>query len=374
MNVAGFAFAHLYLSVPADGELPADHWAGALLRELDLRTDRAGFTRPLRSLLVGGEAPEALGAELPQRVRQVTGTSLDGIGEWTVEVSDPRIPGSVIGSWLAGGVTRLSLRGAAATPGSLVRLAAICEGRVALGVDLTLESGAREAGAVGARIEELVGLGAGSLAFVETEPVAGSGSGPPSAVSRSAADAIADPEWNRAAWLAAVDAIQRLGWTFLDLAFAYRPGPCPVHPRAIVRRHPVLGLGPAAVTFRHPHRRWNHADARPYLEAIHGNEDPMAGSESLTRAEGRLERCWAALRSTRGLPIPAASCASTPWFRRWQRANWVQPAVAPDGGRNRLRLSREGLLVADGLAVELALELERIQRGGVDGSPRVPEL
>ncbi|TVP46887.1 MAG: hypothetical protein EA350_06380 [Gemmatimonadales bacterium] len=356
MSGAGYAFPHLYLSVPGEEELPAAHWADALLGERHLRPDMPGLSDPLQSLLVGGGRPEALGSDLPERVRQVTGPdALREIGEWTVELSDHRMSGSVIAAWLSGGVTRLSLRGAAAAPGSLARLAKLCGGRAAFGVDLPLAS--VSPAAVGDRIRELVGLGAGSLAFVEGVGIGDNG------------EAARDPERLREAWLVAAEEVGRAGWSFLDLAFAFGPAPCPIHPQAIARRNPVLGLGPGAVTFRHPRRRWNHMDSHSYVEAIRRGEDPLGGREALTRAEGRLERCWTALRSARGLRLPSPACASMPWFQRWQEANWLvcreSRGVAPD----RLRLAPEGWLVADGLAVELAVEMDRIPSGGSTDHP-----
>jgi oxygen-independent coproporphyrinogen III oxidase len=367
MSGSGFAFSHLFLSVPGEGELPVVNWADALLRERRLRTDAPGLSRPLLSLFVGGDEPEVLGAHLTERVRRVTGPdALDGIGEWTVEVSDPSIPGAVISEWLLGGVTRLSLRGAAAIPASVARLSDLCAGRAALGVDLPLQS--RGGDAMGRRIEELIRLGANSLAFVESDPAAVAAHGP-EATGPAEPGGSPDLERNREAWLAAVDGIHRAGWRFLDLAFAFGSPTCPVHPRAIARRIPVLGLGPGAVTFRHPRRRWNPADARSYVRSMDADEDPLSGREFLTRAEGRLERCWTALRSARGLRIPTSSCAFTPWFRRWQEAGWIRSGVAPGAAAGYLRLTPEGWLVADGLAVELAMELERIPPGGSTDHP-----
>jgi len=373
MSGSGFAFPNLYLSVPREEELPGAHWADALLRERRMRTDAPGLSRPLRSLLVGGDEPEALGADLPGRVRQVAGReALDGVGEWTVEVSDPSLPGAVVAAWLLGGVTRLSLRGAAAAPASVARLSDLCGGRAALGVDVPLESSGGDP--IQQRIEELIRLGASSLAFVESDATTVRGGGPEATDRCAAPESSPDLDRSREAWLAAVEEVHRAGWRFLDLAFAFGPPTCPVHPRAIARRNPVLGLGPGAVTFRHPHRRWNPADSRSYVRATDADEDPVAGSESLNRAEARLERCWTALRSARGLPLPTPSCTAAPWFGRWQEAGWIRSGVAPGVAAGRLRLTPEGWLVADGLAVELALELERIPPGGVDGSLRVPEL
>jgi coproporphyrinogen III oxidase-like Fe-S oxidoreductase len=216
---------------------------------------------------------------------------------------------------------------------------------------------------MGRRIADMVRLGASSLAFVESDPTDVAPHGPEA---RGPAEPGVSPdlERNREAWLAAVEGIHRAGWRFLDLAFAFGSPTCPVHPRAIARRNPVLGLGPGAVTFRHPCRRWNPADARSYLRALDAGEDPLAGRESLNETEARLERCWTALRSARGLPLSTPSCTATPWFGRWQEAGWIRSQGTPGEAARRLRLTPEGWLMADGLAVELATELERIPPGG----------
>ena len=368
--------AHLYLSV-CDSQDPAwpATWAGALARERELRFPVGRPQLSPRALLVGGARPDVLGTELPDLVRRVLGAGgARGLDEWTVEVDDPSLPEEMVRAWIEGGVDRLSLRGEAARPDVALRLTDLVRAlrpprpvriaaEVSLNPGVSLQGRGRGDGGAGASAEQmleaLLAAGVTSVALVEEEdssPLTGSD----------------DPHGrDPGGWLRAAGALQRAGWTLSDLAFAHAPGHGPRYPRALARRRPILGLGPGAVSFRHPHRRWNHPQLRPYLAAVDAGSDPLFGFEELSPAEARLERVWAALRTDEGLRLPAQDCREEPWLRRWREAGWVQSQTPTGTGSERLRLSPSGWLLADDLAVELALVVERISRGGRRMEPGV---
>lgn len=354
--------AHVYLSVPdsSDPDWPAT-WARALATERELRVPPGRHPLSPRALLVGGARPGVLGAELPARVRRVLGAGgADDLEEWTVEVDDPSLSEELVRAWVLGGVNRLSLRGAAARPGVVARLVDRVQAMepprpVRMAAEVSLGAEARLQGAFGADVESRLGalLAAGvtSVALVEEDAVSPGDSGDSDA---------RDP----GAWLRAVGVLRRAGWTMADLAFAHAPGVGPRYPRALARRHPVLGLGPGAISFRHPHRRWNHPEVTSYLAAVDAGRDPVAGEEMLDPGEARLERIWAALRTDEGLRLPTRACEAEPWLRRWRDAGWLRSEALPGKGPTRLRLSPAGWLLADALAVELALVVERNPGGG----------
>jgi len=368
--------AHLYLSV-ADSQDPAwpGTWARALARERELRFPVGGPRLSPRVLLVGGARPDVLGTELPDLVRRVLGRGGErGLDEWTVEVDDPLLPEELFRAWIEGGVDRLSLRGEAARPDVALRLMDLVRAlrpprpvriaaEVSLQREVSLQGRGRGHGGAGARAEQmleaLVAAGVTSVALVEEED----------ASPRAGSD---DPDGrDPGVWLRAAAALRRAGWTLSDLAFAHAPGDGPRYPRALARRRPVLGLGPGAISFRHPHRRWNHPEVRPYLAAVDAGRDPVVGVEELGPAEARLERVWAALRTDEGLRFPSRDCTEEPWLRRWREAGWVQSQAPTGTGSERLCLSPSGWLLADDLAVELALVVERISRGGRRMEPGV---
>lgn len=354
--------AHVYLSVPESGD-PAwpGTWARALATERELRFPARRHHPSPRALLVGGTRPDVLGRELPELVRRVLGAGGgEDLGEWTVEVDDPSLPEELVRAWVKGGVNRLSLRGTAARPDAVARLFDLVHALrpprpVRIAAEVSLGGRGRLQGQLGADVEHtldaLLAAGTTSVALVEEDPVSPSDSGSPDG---------RDP----GAWLRAIGALGRAGWTLSDLAFAHAPGVGPRYPRALARRHPVLGLGPGAISFRHPHRRWNHPDVATYLAAVNAGRDPVAGEEVLAPDEEQLERIWAALRTDAGLRLPARTCEDEPWLRRWREAGWLRSETPTKTGPRRLRLSPAGWLLADDLAVELALVVERIRGGG----------
>jgi hypothetical protein len=337
--------AHLYVEVPGWAAGDPDGWAEALAGELRIRGGRPRPHRAVRSLLTGGEAPDRMGARLPHLVRRalpflppvtVSGTGPAAPFEWTVEVDDPVLPEATLRGWAAGGVTRVSLRGGAVEAGGVHRSV-----QAGLLVDVQLPLGAGNGAEAGARLRALVRAGATSCTLEEVE---GEGAG-------------GDPAPGPGGWGEAVSVLQQEGWVLPELARGHREGAAPRHPMAILRREPVLGLGPGAVSFRNPFRRWNHRDRATYLEAVRAGVDPVADGERLGRAQVRLERVWLALRRARGIRCPDPDGPTAP------TAGWVER------GWGRRRAGRivptlEGWARADELAVTLAAELDL--RGGGD--------
>jgi putative oxygen-independent coproporphyrinogen III oxidase len=66
---------------------------------------------------------------------------------------------------------------------------------------------------------------------------------------------------------------------------------------------PYLGLGPAAHSFFNPHRRWNTADVDDYIRQLASGRLPVAGSETLSRAQKMIEAVFLGLRTAEGIPI-----------------------------------------------------------------------
>jgi hypothetical protein len=325
MTVDARGWRHLYLSVPAGATVDPGGWATALARERSLRT--GGATRILgpATILVGGAGPDGLGAELPALVRAAAGIPRDANPqEWTVEVDLPPRAITCAGAWRSGGVTRLSLRGPAADPVIVEALAARGPG-LELGVELRLD--VPFVRGTGDRVRSLIDAGASSLALVEPEEGRGD---------------------RERAWRDALGAAADRGWILTDLASAHAPDRPPRHARAIRSREPVLGLGPGAVTFRHPERRWNQRSFRSYLAAIEAASDPVAGSERLGRDEARLERLWSRLRGASGVPCRAPGVEPVV---AWERLGWVRRRGA------RIVPTLDGWLEAERMAVELATRL-----------------
>lgn len=351
---------HLYLSAPRElVRSGGAAWAGALGTEARRRLEGRGgdgagegWGRLLspRTLLVGGEAPEALGADLPGWVTELLGSeAVKGLREWSVEVDSPEVLDRCLDPWRRGGVHRVVLRGAAADPGWVARIL-----RRDPGCRIAAEaSTARAAWA-------LLAAGSEAVAWVETDPFGGDTD--LARVDRAAQGA--------ADWLRWIRRALREGWIVSDLATAHRPGAAPGYRMALARRSPVFGLGPGAVSLQKGERRRNLSGWTPYLESLAAGGSGVDEVEVLLPREVRLERIWLALRRARGLRLPLA-LLQAPMVTRWRTRGWVRvegraggpgspgsigapaagiPGTVPWGW---LRPTPRGWLRADSLAVEL---------------------
>jgi oxygen-independent coproporphyrinogen-3 oxidase len=127
------------------------------------------------------------------------------------------------------------------------------------------------------------------------------------------------------------------------------------HNRKYWNHTPYLGLGPAAHTYRHPHRSWNEKRLRRYMDRLASGELPIAASERLTPQQVRIEAIYLALRQTRGLDAGAyARQFGEPFETRF--AAPLRDLI--DGGRMVwdapfYRLTEAGFAVADGVVAHL---------------------
>lgn len=130
------------------------------------------------------------------------------------------------------------------------------------------------------------------------------------------------------------------------------------------RHAPYLGLGPSAHSFDGGRRRWwNERRLAGWRAAIEAGRPPRAGGEELDRGQLALERLMLALRTADGVDLaemrarygvdlPAANGALM------ERLAAAGLALVED---DRLRLTLDGLAVADGIAERFEL--------AVDGGP-----
>jgi hypothetical protein len=235
----------------------------------------------------------------------------------------------------------------------------------------TLSLDALTSGAALAEAVAFASAGAVSIALEESEPAWTGGEADGGAAWEDRAE---DGEVAAETLLSIRRRLLSMGWIERDLAFFEAPGVDLPYARALRRREPVLGLGPGAISFCEPVRRWNPSAPASYLERIAEGRDPVEAVERLDRAATRLERIWQALRTTRGLscsglagdfgthrgPSHAGTCLA-----RWDALGYLAPRALH---ARRIVLSPEGRLVADELAVELSLALD------ADGFDRIPNV
>lgn len=141
-------------------------------------------------------------------------------------------------------------------------------------------------------------------------------------------------------------------------SFARAPEHRSRHNRKYWRHAPYLGLGPSAHSFDGGARRWwNERRLAAWRSAVEAGRLPWAGEEELDRTQLALERLMFGLRTADGLDL-------ADFRRRYEidlaAANAELLEALEEEGlacveADRLRLTLEGLAIADGLAGRVAL-------------------
>jgi oxygen-independent coproporphyrinogen III oxidase len=125
-----------------------------------------------------------------------------------------------------------------------------------------------------------------------------------------------------------------------------RPGHRSLHNEAYWRGADYLGLGPSAVSTVTRHRWKNLANTDAWMASLREGRIPIVESEELDAEKWRTERIALELRTSSGLD-PAERGVNPEHVERLAGLGLI---VRND---HRIRLSREGLALADAVAVEL---------------------
>ncbi len=140
---------------------------------------------------------------------------------------------------------------------------------------------------------------------------------------------------------------QRLGdagYEHYEVSNFAKPGRRSRHNWAYWTRQPYLGLGPSAHSAFGATRSWNEREWEAYRRRAEEGKTVVAGSESLTEEQVRLEEAYLGLRTDRGI---SASRIDPDSAAAWQEAGWAE--VRGD----TLRLTPEGWLRLDALVASL---------------------
>lgn len=342
------------------GDLGA--WVEALQGELEA-LDREGLVRlsdPLETLYVGGGTPSLLGSGSMEALAALLGpgrVGSEGI-EWTAEANPESFTAELARAWRRAGANRVSLGIQSFQEGALRWMGRLhgAEGAAAaVGV-------AREAGFEEISVDLMFGLpdhlerswreDLDRVLHLEATHVSLYGltveSGTPlgRAVTEGR-ETVADESRYREEYLEAAERLAAGGYEHYEVSNFARPGSASRHNRAYWDGTAYLGLGNSAHSYLHPLRRWNLRDWNAYREMASRARLPVADREILDPVAHRLERIWLALRTRRGVDV-----RDLPGRAAERTARWVRSGLA-EGGAGSLRLTPEGWLVMDRLAVEL---------------------
>ena len=124
------------------------------------------------------------------------------------------------------------------------------------------------------------------------------------------------------------------GWHHYEISNWALPGRESKHNRAYWEGRPYIGFGPGAHSYAAPRRWWNVANVREYLE----RDDVIAGSETLTPEQVRIERLLLGLRQDVGVEMAAIPKGLEAFLEK---------------AGDRVRLTRAGRCVADSVISRL---------------------
>lgn len=150
-------------------------------------------------------------------------------------------------------------------------------------------------------------------------------------------------------YLGMIDRLASAGFEHYEISNFARPGARCLHNLRYWHQEPGLGIGPSAAGYLDGRRWQNVPDIDEYIRRVRAGRLPRREEETLSPWERAGELAILQLRLIDGM--------DTYWFRErtgFDPHEWFASAIGPhaEAGRlivspNRLRLSRQGLLVAD---------------------------
>jgi oxygen-independent coproporphyrinogen III oxidase len=357
------------VQVRRQGDRPG--WTDALAGELRALAQEGRFplASELDTLYVGGGTPSLLGADAMDALARVLGPErLRAPGlEWTAEANPESFTPEVAAEWRAAGVSRLSLGVQSFHEPTLAWMGrmhggegarrAVATARAAGLTDLSIDlifalPDGHEGGPVprswDADLDQALALSPPHVSLYGLTVEAGT------PLARSVAEGrvrVASEERYREEYLRAVERLRGAGYVHYEVSNFALPGHDSRHNRVYWEGGAYLGLGNGAHSFSDPLRRWNVRDWEDYARRAGAGMLAVAEEETVVGEARRLERTWLGLRTDRGLPWTELGAEALALVGGWMRSGWAWREAGADG--DRLRLTAEGWLLLDRLAVEL---------------------
>ena len=163
-----------------------------------------------------------------------------------------------------------------------------------------------------------------------------------------------DPEQQARQFLLLMEWMEAAGYEHYEISNFAKPGWRSKHNTAYWLGKKYLGLGPSAHSFNGMSRQWNIANNAMYIQSLQQQQLPFE-KEELTVTQQLNEYIMTSLRTMEGLSIPyvekhfGRDISDT--IMRSVRKHEEPGNVQWDG--ERLRLTKNGKLLADGIAADL---------------------
>lgn len=337
-------------------------WAEAVGRELGAIGQARRWREPLDldTLYLGGGTPSLLGVGALGKLKAALAERalFEGVTELTAEANPESFTPELADDWRAAGVDRVSLgaqtfhapslrwMGRLHGPEGPVR--AVRTARDAgidnIGLDLIFGLPRRLGRDLEDDLDRVLALEPDHISVYGLSVEPGTPLGRWVAEGR---EKVAGEDRYRDEYVRVAERLRGAGFHHYEVSNFARPGREARHNGAYWRGVPYLGLGNGAHSFIAPERWWNHRDWNDYRRALEEGRSARAGEERLGPVESRLEGIWLGLRTDEGVPRSELGTRQLERVGEWRQRGWVESD--PD----RVRLSLEGWLLLDRLAVEL---------------------
>ena len=342
---------------------------GDYLRAIELEMDQQESPAEIDTLYFGGGTPSQLPAEAFDKLCDLAlaWRPLATLGEeqsqyeWTVEANPADITPDWIAQIASRGVTRLSLGGQSFSAAKLTRLERDhTPDDIHRAVDLARDAGIDAClDLIFAAPEETIADWRADLSqaiALKPEHLSTYGLTYEQGTSfwnRRARGELteAEDELQREMYVLAMDELSSAGWRHYEVSNFAQPGHESRHNRAYWSGQGYFAVGPGASRYVDGVRETNHRSTTTYLRRVLAGESPVAEREQLTPEQRARETLVFGLRQLDGVSRAA--------FEE-QSGFSIDQLAGPEIGRfveqellclvgDRLRLTREGLLVSDAL-------------------------
>ncbi len=369
-------------AVEATPEAPVTPWLEAVAGELRLLSTQLHWPSPveLDTVYVGGGTPSMLGADAMAAMRRAFASHVmwAADAEWTSEANPESFTVELAEGWRAAGVNRISL-GVQTFHEPALRWMGRMHG---LEGPYRAMAAARLAGFDNVSVDLIFGLperlerdwNADIDRALDLEPehvslygLTAEQATPLGRWVREGRESLADEDRYAEEYLLAHRRLTEAGYEHYEVSNFGLPGRRSRHNFAYWTGLPYAALGPGAHAFHPPVRRWNLRGWEAYRDAVATGALPLEGEERVSEDERALEQVWLGLRTDLGYPLEHATSAQHAMAADWSRRGLARLS---DG---RLRLSADGWLLLDRLALDLTRAGEASAAGGSGTPARIPD-
>jgi oxygen-independent coproporphyrinogen III oxidase len=321
----------------------------------------------LSTLYFGGGTPSHLGPEGLERLFALLAKHVTPAAgaEVTIEANPLDVTPGLVAACVRSGVTRLSLGGQSLDAATLTALdrdhapddvrraadLALAAG-FTVSLDLMTAAPGQSLDAVERDLAAAVALGVQHVSVYCLTWEQGTAF---DSARRRGALHPADESLERRMFETAIDRLESAGFEHYEVSNFARPGARCRHNEAYWDCSPWEAFGPGAARFDGRTRITNHRSTITWMNRVLAGEDATGDTDAMTAEEAARERIVVGLRRRDGLDrdaFRAASGCSLTALAGPAIARWVSAGLATDDGR-RVRLTRAGLLMSDGLWHEI---------------------